>query len=122
MNQHQIVVLTALLSQSVNAVADGLLSVMATGKYPLQFIDAELVGIRLYHSLPSCQTYHCNAVNIGMLLEGPHRVDDNRAVVYMHKLFGNVLTHAVARSSGYYQCVVHILPIFLQRYEIIHNL
>ncbi|CUP08736.1 Uncharacterised protein [Segatella copri] len=44
-----------------------------------------------------------------MLLKSHHRMDDDRTVVYMHKLLWDVLSHSIARTSGYDQCIVHIL-------------
>jgi hypothetical protein len=50
-------------------------------------------------------------VYVGMLLEGPHGMYDDGTVIDVHKLLGNVLSHAVARASGYDECVVHILSL-----------
>ena len=89
-----------------------ILAVLPAGEYPFQLVDAELVGIRLQHGLPTGQAHHGNAVNVGMLLEGLHGVDDDRTVVNVHKLFWNVLSHAVAGTTGYDECVVHTCKFF----------
>ena len=36
-------------------------------------------------------------------------VDDDRAVVYVHELLGDVLPHAVAGPAGDDECIVHIV-------------
>ena len=107
MNEYQVIVLATRFSQSVDAVADRLLAIGTARKYPLQLVDGELVGIRLQNRLPPSQTNHRNAVNVRMLLECLQCVDDNGAVVDMHKLLGNVLPHTVAGTSGNNQRIVH---------------
>ena len=109
MHQHQVVVLASGLAETIDAVADRLLPVLSAGEDPLQLGDVELVGVGLQHRFPSGETYHGDAVDVGMLLKRLHRVDDDRAVVYVHKLLGNVLSHAVAGSAGDDECIVHIV-------------
>ena len=45
------------------------------------------------------QADHREGVDLRMLLEGPHRIDDDGDIVYGHELLGNVLSHAVADTA-----------------------
>ena len=110
--KYEVVVLYASLLQSIDSIVYRLLSVLATIEYPFQLGHHKLVGIRLQHSLPTIEANHRDAVDVGMPLEGEHRVNNNRTVVNMHKLLWYVLPHAVAGASGYYQCVIHIQIFF----------
>ena len=109
MHQHQVVITASRLFQAIDTIVDRLLTIASAREYPFQLGNAELVGIRLQYRFPTCQTYHSNTLNIRMLLKSHHRMDDDRTVVYMHKLLWDVLSHSVARTSGYDQCIVHIL-------------
>lgn len=46
-----------------------------------------------------------------MSQEPLQRIYQNGLVVDVNKLFGNVLSHTVARATSYYQCIIHILSL-----------
>ena len=99
-DEHDVVVLAACVAQSLESVADGVLIAVASLEDPLQFGDVELVGVGLQHHLPALEADHREGVDLRMLLEGPHRIDDDGDIVYGHELLGNVLSHAVADTAG----------------------
>ena len=66
----------------------------------IHFGDIELVGVGLQHHLPALEADHREGVDLRVLLEGPHRIDDDGDIVYGHELLGNVLSHAVADTAG----------------------
>ena len=109
MHQYEVGVLASGLAETIDAVVDRLLPVLSAGEDPLQLGDVELVGVGLQHRFPSRETHHGDAVDVGMLLKRLHRVDDDRAVVYVHELLGDVLPHAVAGPAGDDECIVHIV-------------
>ena len=100
MDEHDVVVLAACVTQSLESVADGVLIAVASLEDPLQFGDVELVGVGLQHHLPALEADHREGVDLRVLLESPHRIDDDGDIVYGHELLGNVLSHAVADTAG----------------------
>ena len=77
-----------------------MLIAITTLEYPFELGDIKLVGVRLQHHFPSLQANDTDAIDKRMVLERLHRIDDNRHVVNSHKLFGNVLSHAVAYTAS----------------------
>ena len=108
MHQYQVVVTASRFLQTIDTIMYRLLTIASTREYPFQLGNAKLVGIRLQHSLPPRQTYHSNPLDIGMLLKSHHRMDDDRTIINVHKLLRDVLSHTIARTSGYDKCIVHI--------------
>jgi hypothetical protein len=78
---------------------DALHASIATWENPLQLIYIELVGIGLKDGFPTLQTDYGDGVDVRMLLETLHRMDNDGAAIDVHKLLGYVLTHAVSAAT-----------------------
>jgi hypothetical protein len=78
---------------------DALHTCITTRENPLQLIDIELVGVGLKDGFPSVQTYYGNGIDIWMLLEALHCMDNDGAAIDVHKLLGYVLAHAVSAAT-----------------------
>jgi len=65
-----------------------------------QFIDIELIRIRFKNSLPSCQTYDGNGINVRMHLKTFQCVDYDWTTIDMQKLLGNVLPHTATGTAS----------------------
>ena len=57
--------------------------------------------------MPTIKAHHIYGINHRMLLETLQCVYENRLVIYIYKLFGDVLPHTIAGSSGYNQRNIH---------------
>ena len=99
-HQNEVVVVASLGLQSIDAVVNRLHPRLATFENPPQFGNRKLVGIRAQHRFPTFQTHHCNGFNVGMAFKSLHGVHNNRTIVHMDKLFGNLLSHAVPAAAG----------------------
>ena len=113
MHQHEVIVAASSLFQTIDTIVYRLLPIGSTRENPLQLRNTKLVGVRLQHRFPSCQAHHGDSLYVGMLLKCHHRMDDNRTIIHVHKLFGNVLSHSVARTAGYNKSIVHINNSFI---------
>ena len=105
-DKDEVVVGAASLAKTIYAIVDALHASIATRENPLQLVDIELVGIGLKDSLPSIQAYYSNGIDIWMLLEALHCMDNDGAAIDVHKLLGNVLPHTVPAATCNYQSYV----------------
>ena len=116
MNDDDIVV-AAFVFKVVYAVPDRLLSCLAAGYDPFELVDAELPRVSPNNIVPPVNTDHLNGVDLRMPLKALQRVDQNRLVIYIYKLFGDIIAHSVARSSRDDDRDIHISPPLVQTEE-----
>ena len=87
------------------------------GHDPLELIDAELSGVSPNDIVPPVNADHLDGVDLRMPLKALQRVDQNRLVIYIYKLFGDIIAHSVARSSRDDDRDIHISPPLVQTEE-----
>ena len=65
-----------------------------------QFCYSKLFGVSFDKGNPTWQCHNDNSVDLRIVLESLHRMDDDWLVVDMQELLGDVLPHARAGSCG----------------------
>ena len=108
-DEYKVLAVATLFLESEETVVDGFHAGTSPFEYPAQLVDVELVGIALKDRFPSFQAHHGDGSNVRMALETLHGVDDDGCTVDVHELLGNVLSHAVAGTSGDDEGDVHIV-------------
>ena len=95
MDKNYILITATSFFKAIYTIMYGFHSRITSRENPSQFRYIKLVRITLKNRLPAFKTNHSYLLNIRMTLETSHSMDDDWRTVYMHELFGNILTHTV---------------------------
>ena len=109
------------IGQIFDAVANGFLSCTAAGNDPLQLVNTKLLGVCPQYLVPAVKANDLNGVDLGITLKAFQCIDNDRFVVYVQKLFGNVLLHSLPAAAGNDQCYVHMVPPFSPSVQIVSS-
>ena len=106
MNDNDIVV-SALPFKIVDAVPDRFLSGISAGHDPFEFVNVELFGISPDNVVPPVDAYYFDGVDLGMLLKALKRIDEDRFVIDIYELLGDILPHSVTGPACYNDRYIH---------------
>jgi adenylosuccinate synthase len=78
-----------------HAIPDTFLSCISSTYHPFKFGDIKLMSISPKDIMPSINAYHFNGIYLRMSLKSFQRINNNRFIIHIDKLFWNVLTHSL---------------------------
>ena len=113
------IVVAALSFQIIDTVADGFLPRAAAGDDPFELVDVELSGISPDDIVPAVDANDLDRIDLGMFLKAFQRIDQDRLVIYVDKLLGDILSHPVSGASGNDDRNVHALSPSRSGFEIL---
>ena len=87
--------------------ADGALAVLPSGYHPVQLVNPVLPGVGLQNVVPAVHADNADPVDVRVGLEGLQRVDDDRLVVHVQELLGDLVLHPLAAAAGDNQPDIH---------------
>lgn len=110
MNEDEIIVIIA-FGDIHDTIAYRILPVFSTANDGIKFCNTELVAISTKCLLPAVNADNNNFIDLWMTLEGFQRIDDDGLVIYIEKLFGDVLMHALAGTASDDKCDIHVVVL-----------
>ncbi len=106
MDENQIVVVVA-GSNIHDAVANGILPVHASENDVFELGNMVLAAIRLQNGVPTLDTDHFDAIDVGMVLKRFQCIHNDGLIVDIEELLGDLLPHTLSRTARKDQCDVH---------------
>ena len=92
---HNYILITNFTLKIEHAIPDTFLSCISSTYHPFKFGDIKLMSISPKDIMPSINAYHFNGIYLRMSLKSFQRINNNRFIIHIDKLFWNVLTHSL---------------------------